>query len=135
MKTFPEVADWIIGAAERFGDPSAVVCQLFVRYLPDVAAYRGDELVCGGASLALWLSPELSIPLAISRNGCAPLVNAVGELTAFAAHQVCAGVWFLTPSLNVPGTIHAFIVLYDVPDPAPWLLRAGRDALRAGEAA
>jgi len=122
MKTFTEVADWCIRSAEEFGDPSLPVCQLFARYVADVAGYRGDELVCS-AGLTLWLAPEMPIPLAISRNGASPCVNALGELTAFAAQQVVPGIWFLTPSLNIPGVIHAFLVLYDVPDPAPWMGR------------
>lgn len=117
MKTFSELADWLTGAAEQFGDPSFPVCQLFVRYIADVAGYHGEELVCT-AGLNLWLDRQTPIPLAISRNG--PCMNSVGELTAFAARQLVPGVWFLTPSLNIPGVIDAFIVLYGVPDPAPW---------------
>lgn len=30
------------------------------------------------------------------------------------------GIWCLSPSLNVPGLVHAFVVLYGVPDPAPF---------------
>lgn len=119
MKTFSELADWLTGAAEEFGNPSIPVCQLFVRYVANVTDYRGDDLVCS-AGLNLWLDRQAPIPLAISRNGDGPCMNAMGELTAFAARQLVPGVWFLSPSLNIPGVIHAFIVLYDVPDPAPW---------------
>jgi hypothetical protein len=118
LKTFTEVSDWCIGAAELFGDPAIPICQLFVRYVADVAGYRGEDLVCGGASLALWLAPELSVPFAISKTG--PHQNALGELVAFGAQRVVPGVWFLTTSLNIPNVIHAFVVLYDVPNPAPW---------------
>jgi hypothetical protein len=119
MKTFTEVSDWIIGAAERFGDPARPVCQIFARYVADVAGYRGEDLVFGGAGLALWLTPEQSFPLAIARRGPA-CVNGIGQLTAFAAQPIAPGLWALSPSFNVPGVIHAFIVLYDVPNPAPW---------------
>jgi hypothetical protein len=34
--------------------------------------------------------------------------------------QVGATVWIVVPSLHVEGQIHAFVVLANVPDPAPW---------------
>lgn len=47
-------------------------------------------------------------------------LNEHGELTKYGAELVTKGVWAISPSLNAEGVIHAFLVLYDVPDPAPW---------------
>lgn len=30
------------------------------------------------------------------------------------------GVWDISPSVHVPGQLHAFLTLVDVPEPAPW---------------
>jgi hypothetical protein len=34
--------------------------------------------------------------------------------------RIVPGVWALNPSLNIPGVIHVFVLLYGVPNPAPW---------------
>jgi hypothetical protein len=129
MRTFTEVEDWLEGAEAEFGDPSIPVCQLFVRYIDaaQIANYRGEELVVGGANPVLWLTQEIAVPISIVVHENPGLgtassycVNAAGELTAFAAVPVVKGVWFLEPSLHVLGLIHAFVVFYDVPEPAPW---------------
>ena len=44
-----------------------------------------------------------------------------GELEIFGAVNIAQGVWSLTPSLNLPGLIHCFVVLYEVPPAASWL--------------
>jgi hypothetical protein len=49
-----------------------------------------------------------------------PTLTNDGELLAFGAVQISSGVWAITPSLNVPGQLHAFVVIRDVPSPAPW---------------
>ena len=42
------------------------------------------------------------------------------ELVEFGVDRIAPGLWVLNPSLNIPGVLHAFIALYDVPNPAPW---------------
>lgn len=110
MKTIAEVDRWIQGATAECGDPSIPVCQFFARY--DLFCFRdGDDFM-------LWLGPELAVPLLIERGG--PQLDKDGSLIAFGATQVTRGVWALLPSLNIPGVIHGFVILYDVPSPAPW---------------
>lgn len=131
MKTADQVSRWCGGAAEQFGDPSVPVCQLFLRWQEVLSVPRGDDaLVCGmlDGELVLLLGPEFRpfpIPLLV---GDMQLDDA-GDLEAFGADRIAPGVWALTPSLNAEGAIHAFIVLYDVPEPAPFerriLLPAG----------
>jgi hypothetical protein len=41
-------------------------------------------------------------------------------LAAFGIIEIVPGLWHLTPSLNLPGVLHMFVVVYDVPSPAPW---------------
>ncbi len=36
--------------------------------------------------------------------------------------QLSPGVWEVTPSVHVPGQIHAFITLVNVPQPPPWVV-------------
>jgi hypothetical protein len=121
MKTFKEVSTWCVDAAEEFGDPSAPIGQLFVGWHDDLKAYHGDRVVCGwlDGQMVLLLGPDFSpFPICIASDG--PRVGDGYELVAFGADPVSAGVWEITPSLNVPGVIHAFLVFYDVPHPAPW---------------
>lgn len=121
MKTFAEVAAWHAGALEQFGDPAAPVCQIFVRWQEGLdGADRGEDVVVGpiDGGLRLVLGPRSSLPVRIKSGE--PQISDEYELSAFGAELVVDGVWALTPSLNVEGVIHAFLVVYGVPDPAPW---------------
>lgn len=121
MKTFAEVAEWCAGAAEQLGDPSLPVCQLFLRWQDQLVAINGNELVCGwiDGRLVPLLGPHFPpLPMEIMPGDYELDEN--GELKKYGAELVTKGVWALSPSLNAEGVIHAFIVLYDVPDPAPW---------------
>jgi hypothetical protein len=40
--------------------------------------------------------------------------------TAWGMERLGPGVWSLEPSLVIPGLLHAFITLVDVPEPPPW---------------
>lgn len=122
MKTTREVEAWCDGAAERFGDPSIPVCQLFVRFL--AGGLPGEDIVAtptvNDRELALWL-PQLPFPVALEfSQDRRSHIKASGELMAFGWEQIIPGVFALTPSLNLTFVIHAFIVLYDVPNPVPW---------------
>lgn len=126
MKTIDQVSEWIDGASAECGDPSIPVCQLLVRYVNGderTTPEKAYELFCFRNSIrepgefTLWLGPDLVLPLFISRHG--PVIEN-GSLKTFGAEEITRGVWALRPSLNVPGVIHGFVILYDVPTPAPW---------------
>lgn len=121
MKSFAELAEWIDGAIEEFGDPSVPVCQIFVRWQQNLPAYRGTDLACGlvNGNAALILTPAFR-PLVLPLSAGDAEIGERGELVRFGAKAVTPGVWALDPSFNDPGFVHAFIVLYDVPSPAPW---------------
>jgi hypothetical protein len=71
-----------------------------------------------GPHVNLWLDPDAPpLPLPISPDG--PRLTSDG-LEAFGIDRVAPSLWALTPSLNIPDFIHAFMVLYDAPNPAPW---------------
>jgi len=120
MKTVTEVLEWCAGAEAEFGDPSVPICQLFFRWQDDLKAYGGDELACGrvDGEFALWLRPDLVIPMPIEMGRCR--IDAAFGLEAYGADRITAGVWAINPSLNVEGLIHGFVTLHGVPDPAPW---------------
>lgn len=121
MKTFQELEQWCTGAAEQFGDPSVPVCQLFLRWQDSLEALSGEDLVCSMRATDLLLQlgsglPPLPMPICTGKPQFAP----DGELTAYGAERITTGIWSITPSLNAVGFVHAFLVLYDVPEPAPW---------------
>ncbi len=121
MKTFREVAAWFDGACRQFEDPSIPICQLFFRWHATLEGNApSEELACGllGDEVTLLLGPGfpmLPMPIEIG----APKIEA-DELLAYGATKVTDGVWALSPSLNAEGLIHAFVVIHNVPDPAPW---------------
>lgn len=123
MKTIQEVEQWREGAELEFGDASVPVGQLFVRYV------EGDripkrltdyfDLFCfyENRELVIWLGPDLIVPVEITAGAA---VTEDGEVRAFGVERFASGVWTMAPSLNMPGLIHAFVVLYDVPHTPPW---------------
>jgi len=123
MKTVQELDAWRAGAAQQFGDPAIPVCQLFVRWAgEDFPRPRLLELFCshrraGYYILRLGREWQLRVPLRISSGR--PKMKA-GELKTFGAERITHGMWALQPSLNLPGLLHGFVVLYEVPDPPPW---------------
>lgn len=123
MKTFTEVAEWCLGAVDAFGDSSVPVCQLFFRWQDNLQRFTvgDDTLVCGiseGAFALVFGGLSMpAFPLSV-REGEPEVTDE--EVITYGAVRVVDGVWAITPSLNVVGFIHGFVVVYDVPDPAPW---------------
>lgn len=119
MKTFAEVKQWCSEATVAFGDPAVPICHLVFRWV-DPDTYTGDELACGerGFRFFLWLSPNDAVPMKIAL-GC-PEVTVDDVVDSFGVDRIAPGVWMLHPSLNIEGLIHGFVVLRDVPEPAPW---------------
>lgn len=118
MKTIQELQDWVTGVEQAFGNPSAATGLLFARYqaLPApseeiVARYVDGELVLIVGELG-------EIPIALDPSG--GYVMRDEQLVAFGTEQVMPGLWHLIPSLNIPEVLHVFMVVYDVPTPAPW---------------
>lgn len=125
MNTIPQVEQWILGAAAQFEDPAEPVCQLFFRWQDERSQPAAPEdLVCSfdGDELVLQIGSAFP-PLPMHIVAGEPRIGLEGAVEAFGVEFVTAGVWALTPSLNVPGMLHGFVVLYDVPQPAPWVRR------------
>ncbi|MCL4687517.1 MAG: hypothetical protein KJ007_03005 [Burkholderiales bacterium] len=131
MRTSEQLTAWCIGAHRKFGDPSVPVCQCFFEWreadarfaassTPGLEAHyeRAFGRHDGVVVLRLWPDTTVDIPV---RTG-EPEVDDDG-VVAFGAEEITRGVWALRPSLNMPGLLHAFVVLYGVPDPAPWARR------------
>ena len=121
MRTFEELAGWCEGAAREGGDPSRYCGQVFVRWVDDLPNTDLDERLAFGfvdGELVLALGPQWPpFPLAIQTG--APEIGEDGFMR-FGAELITPGVWGLSPSFNAVGMVHAFVVLYDVPTPAPW---------------
>lgn len=124
MKTFLEVASWLDGARRRFPDPATPVTQAFFRFRSPLAEDPQDpseDLVFKAGPLpgeiSLWIlpgAPPVTVTVADS------IIIDSGELQAFAIDRIHEGLWALRPSLNLPGIIHIFVILYDVPRQPPW---------------
>jgi hypothetical protein len=50
----------------------------------------------------------------------APGIKAWTRMDRYGLFKLGAGVWRVDPSLFVPRELHAFLVLCDVPEPAPF---------------
>lgn len=115
MKTVTELGHWLDGVEAQLGDPSAATGLLFARY--QALKAPSDDVVIRFEDGALRLEAEGEIPIAIDPDG---YVMRGEQLIAFGIEKVCDGVWSLNPSLNIPDVLHVFVVIYDVPTPAPW---------------
>ena len=120
MRTIHDVAKWVEGAYEQFSDPSEPVGQVFCKWLEPLTGYKGDRLVAGfvDGEIRVRLGPGAMFPLLIEHE-TEGQIDAEG-MPRFGARQVSRGLYYLTPSLYVPGMIHVFVNLYDVPDEPPW---------------
>jgi hypothetical protein len=129
MKTVGELLEWCEGAEREFGDPSIPVGLMFVRYgeASDLGIDQRIDQILGDPDrliVAEFAREELlldllgtAVPLKLSSDGM-QIEN--DQLMAFGVEKITRGVWALTPSLNLQGILHAFVVVYDVPTPAPW---------------
>lgn len=119
MKTSEELFEWCSGAEQTFGDPAVPIGLVFLRYVPTVSGYDGADLVAtsDGDALVVRFAPEVIVRLNVSEAGPE---GDDEQLRVFGLSQIAPGLWSLCPSLHLPGFLHAWVVLYDVPVPAPW---------------
>jgi hypothetical protein len=122
MRTSAELYNWSAEAEFEFGDPAKVVGLLFARYkaLAPSNLRLDDDVIATFMSDAIDLHLADLAPFTLSVSPDGPLLHEDGSLAAFAVDRVAPGLWVLEPSLNIPGEFHVFVVLHDVPEPAPW---------------
>ena len=117
-----ELREFLDGFVEETGlDPSNVICQILVPWLPDITSLRDirPEYNHGEAILLLdFTHTDMVLPLPMSLSSEPVILD--GQIVAYGLRKACAGVWALAPSLYLPGFVHAFVVFHGVPDPAPW---------------
>lgn len=123
MRTIAELKQAREWARSQLGDPARAVLHLFFRWHnSNGMEYSGDELVASmwGGRLALWPARQwpLSLPVVV---GPAKITDPqTMAMEAWGSERLGPGVWAITPSINQPGTFHAYVILTDVPEPAPW---------------
>ncbi len=115
---------------KRLLPPDHVVLHLVLRW---------TERAFAAPNTARWKPGQLAI-LAVNHHGQrvqtwldnvhADGAPADGPPPRFVLQRLGPTVWTLAPSLVVPGALHAYVTLVDVPDPAPW-----EDAARTPDAA
>ena len=121
--TYEELDHFLAAVNERFGDPSAMVCLMYVGW--------GNKQNAMPAIWSEWSDLDRvvllhfvgmdgmdSVPLKVSLDE--PGLTNEGGLAQFQIRPIAAGVWTISPSLNIPGQLHAFLVIHGVPEPAPW---------------
>ena len=123
LRTLEQVRAWIVGALEEFSDPSAPVGHVIAGWQNNLRGYAGVEVACGFVDEMFCLKlvderegPPIQIPVQVGEHR----LDAEGTLECFGAELLGLGVWLLSPSLNIPGFIHCYVVLTGVPTPAPW---------------
>jgi hypothetical protein len=121
MKQIAEVEQWQAGAAMEFGDPSIPVCQIFAKFV-ESAPPAHDEVLAwwNGDHFMLGFGEGRWLPINVDEK---PELDEEGRLRVFKIKEISSGVWALAPSLNIEGFIHAFVIIYGVPTPAPWVSR------------
>jgi hypothetical protein len=108
-----ELRQFLSVVEAELGDPAASVGLLFVRW--ELGSMMSAHWERGLLVLRPGDGSEVKLQVSLE----APVVTWDG-LEAFHVRRICDGVWALAPSLNIPGELHAFVVLHGVPDPAPW---------------
>lgn len=112
----PELDRFLALAKRDLGDPSQPVfvlsanCSKFPEPGDITARFHAGNLL-------LDLGGDRPLVVPVDPDG--PVVKD-GKLAAFHIRKLGHGAWALSPSLNMPGILHAFIVVHGAPDPAPW---------------
>lgn len=125
LPTNMEIED-LFGGASRLP-----ILLLTPRWSPIVLVDPGAEDLCFVAkddnglivSVRLFVEGQLvqfSIPARQQSLPGAYEVNQDGSMAVFGLRKLGPGTWLLQPSVNIPGQIHAFVVLCGVPEPPPW---------------
>lgn len=111
---------WMEQAAEEFGDPSEPVTQIFCKWVEPLIDFCGQELAAGvmDGRTYVRIGPGAHIEMRIE-SGHAGEIDKEG-MPRYGATPIAQGLWALSPSLYIPGMVHAFVVLYDVPIAVPW---------------
>ena len=125
IKTIVHLQEWIVGASHLYEDAADPICLMFFRWMDRPEAYRGEDLVCGNlvaGEMDLWINPSESAALPVPVRFGEQVIDPTGVLVSFGVERIGPGVWAMTPSLNVAGLVHGFVVLYEVPEPAPFAI-------------
>jgi hypothetical protein len=120
MRTITEFMDWCEGAEEQFGDVTLPIGQMFLRYVLTLVGYEGEDLAAsteGEGSLIIRFTPDTVLRVRVSEKGPE---GSAEELDVFGLRRITSGLWQLFPSMNLPGLVHAWASIYNVPEPAPW---------------
>lgn len=124
VMTREELEEFLIAAEERFGDPAEAVCLLSLRWCEGPVIAPDMVIRPHGPDVLLLELVDAdgtqAFPLELSADGPGFRRLIDGVMVIFHPRKICAGVWTLNPSLNVTGQFHGFVVIHDVPDPAPW---------------
>jgi hypothetical protein len=131
VTTQRELLDFLDQVEDVAGDPAAATCLMFVKWQRAVLTRDGavedyearwGQVETGGILLLDFVDEEQrrELPLEVSMDAPRFVRLLDGVMVRYRARKVCDGVWALDPSLNIPGMLHAYVVLHGVPDPAPW---------------
>jgi hypothetical protein len=123
VRTINELKQARQWATQKFGNPCAAIFHLFFRWHDgNGMEYEGADLIASmwGGRFTLWPAKRwpLSMPVVVGPAKIADPESMAME--AWGTERLGPGVWAITPSLNQPGALHAYIVLLDVPEPPPW---------------
>lgn len=108
-------------ARERHQNQDAVIFHLTTRWVAEPHEFKGDDIVAGwwGEKLTLNIGGHL-ISMPVTEGEPVFEDPRTMKMVAWGMDRVAANVWTVQPSLHQRGAIHAFIVVQDVPTPAPW---------------
>ncbi len=118
-----EATAWQIAVHTALGDPAqrtALLCLPWMREFPPLAGGYGASFIGhrdGRGVFEIHGFAQEAIPITFDTKG----MNVEdGELADFGIEKLDHGTWAFSPSMNVPGLIHGFVVIHGVPHPAPW---------------
>lgn len=123
MKTIAELKQAREWARATFGDPARAVFHLFFRWHDgNGAEYSGPDLIASmwNGRFTLWPSTQFPLSMPLVAGPARIADSNTMAMEAWGSERLGPGVWAISPSLNQPGALHAYIVLTDVPEPPPW---------------
>jgi hypothetical protein len=116
-----ELGSFLAAARTFTGDAAGGVVLVAMEFGDDLrlglqSGLRADYDVPEGILVLRFGQREVLLPVQAGD----PVMLPSGGVGIFGLRRLTRDTWALDPSLEIPGELHAFVVLVGVPSPAPW---------------
>jgi hypothetical protein len=122
MRKVLDIHNTMLRTKKMYGAADLVVLQLVAKWTDlDIREFHGEEVLAG------WMGRQVVVNIG---GAVVPITAVVGPgvvadpetmtMESFGLEKLGPGVWAIDPAIHRKGGLHAYILLVEVPDPAPF---------------